>query len=151
MENFDIKLQKATNAEFISREIFEYELNKNNLQYQFTEDRFNPIDCYIYADNKTYAVELKYRPKYTSSSFDSIMMEDKKYYKHIQLAKEKNVIPLYTVIFNDGYYYMINLNKVKPDFEPKALNNKSLSDYGNNDKVTKYIYNIPHTNKRFYN
>ena len=26
MENFDIKLQKATNAEFISREIFEYEL-----------------------------------------------------------------------------------------------------------------------------
>lgn len=143
MENFDIKLQSASNAEFISREIFEYELKKHNLKYKFTEDRFNAIDCYIYDNKKTYAVELKYRPNYSSSSFNSIMMEDKKYYQHIKLANDNKLIPLYIVMFNDGYYYMINLNNITPNFTPIKLNEKSYSNYGSNNKMTKYIYYIP--------
>ena len=69
--------------------------------YEFTNDRFNHIDCYATAcTGIRYAIEIKNR-NIPIDKYDTILLEGIKY-KALMTAYEEGYKPLYRCYFKDG-------------------------------------------------
>lgn len=80
----------------------DFEKSKYEIKYEFTEDKYNHIDCYATANTGVkYAIEIKDRD-ISINKYETIILEKIKY-KALMEAYEKNGYkPIYRCYFKDG-------------------------------------------------
>lgn len=125
--------------------------------YKFTEDKFNPIDCYvtvITSGDNHYAVEIKYRDiPITSYSASGLILEVIKKNALIDAWELSGYVPYYVNYFQDGRIVW-DLRKIK-DLDDriitKSCTKTTAENYGNRvDKKVILLY--PNEgNVRLYN
>ena len=71
MDNFKIAEEKG-------RRKFKQDLDRHNATYEFTEDKYDNIDCFVTGNNKTFAVEIKNRD-ILMDTYDTYILELTKY------------------------------------------------------------------------
>jgi len=83
-------------------------LKKGITEYHFTEDEFNPVDCYFKFDHKCYIAEIKVRKQ----AYSTLFMEKKKLCSMMQLIKDGKAIDGYYVNFIGDKVYMFGIRSI---------------------------------------
>jgi len=99
--------------------------------------------CTYDAEDSNYIVEVKNRRKYYSTK----LIEAKKLYNNFQAAQIKGKKFLYVVTDDKGFYvYNISNHMTQiVNLPMKALQCPRSTDFNNNNKITKYSYELPET------
>ena len=95
------------------------------------------------AEDSNYIVEIKNRRKYYSTK----LIEAKKLYNNFQASQIKGKKFLYVVTDDRGVYvYNISNHMTQiVNLPMKAIQCPRSTDFNNNDKITKYSYELPET------
>ena len=95
------------------------------------------------AEDSDYIVEIKNRRKYYSTK----LIEAKKLYNNFQASQIKGKKFLYVVTDDRGVYvYNISNHMTQiVNLPMKAIQCPRSTDFNNNDKITKYSYELPET------
>ena len=95
------------------------------------------------AEDDDYIVEIKNRRKYYSTK----LIEAKKLYNNFQASQIKGKKFLYVVTDDRGVYvYNISNHMAQiVNLPMKAIQCPRSTDFNNNDKITKYSYELPET------
>lgn len=84
---------------------------KNNPRVEFTQDKFDKKDAWVYINNRVYAAEIKNRnPNY--EKFDTYIMEKIKYDELERLYKEGKAYDCMMAYFFDDLLYLFNLKTI---------------------------------------
>tara|TARA_R100000544_G_C2226677_1_gene61245 strand:- start:1111 stop:1500 length:390 start_codon:yes stop_codon:yes gene_type:complete len=99
--------------------------------------------CTYDAEDSNYIVEVKNRRKYYSTK----LIEAKKLYNNFQASQIKGKKFLYVVTDDKGFYvYNISNHMTQiVNLPMKALQCPRSTDFNNNNKITKYSYELPET------
>ena len=98
-------------------------LNKYHVyQITTTQDPYCHWDL-SYTGKSTIAnVEIKYRIDYPSTAFDSVILQKDKYdWMMEEYQKDPAHIPLYWTLWNDNVSWVVDITKLNPKWEWKAL------------------------------
>ena len=103
-------------AEQEGREIMEIEvLSGHCLAYEFTQDKYCPVDGFITGWSHTAVFELKYRSGYTSTQIDDMGGHIFEWKKFTGLTSyDTYEVPLYIVIYPD-YIMMWDISTITED------------------------------------
>lgn len=105
------------------------------VDWEFTEDTFNNIDCYYTGVSNTAAFEIKDRDNISTTQFDDFILEKTKYDALMYEYNNNGYLPLYINFFKDKCLVW-NLSKIQPTFIQKML---PATTAGNKTKVKKNV------------
>ena len=120
---------------------------KGITDYHFTEEEFNPVDCYFNQKHKCYIAEIKVR----SRCYSTLYMEQSKYKAMCNIIKSGKANKGMYVNFIGNKAYLFSLDKIdtylkeqqdngKPTFVSRLLP-KTTS--GDTEKVWKMVTELP--------
>ena len=89
--------------------------DKGATNINFTEDKWDAIDLTYDFNAQPYAVEVKYRANYTSTSFKDVILEKTKYERLLQRRDTFSKI-YYVMIFKDKIGYCFDFDKIEPQY-----------------------------------
>ena len=108
MDNFKIAEEKG-------RRKFKQDLDRHNATYEFTEDKYDNIDCFVTGNNKTFAVEIKNRD-ILMDTYDTYILELTKYKALMDAYENSGYTPTYVNYFQDGrMVWVLNELNITPD------------------------------------
>ena len=131
---------KFSEAENQGRQKLKKDLDSSKYQtlYHFTEDKFNPLDCFITAitnnQDNTYAVEIKNRNiLFTQYENDGFILEVAKYNALMDAYTNSGYTPLYLNYFNDArvIWDVSKLEDVDNRWITKDCTRTTAENYGN--------------------
>lgn len=137
--------------ELRGREKFKKVLEKNKgyaINYQFTEDDFNHIDCFL-TGRSTSAVEIKDRDTILSTTYSDSMIEETKVRALLNASAESSYTPYYCVFYQDCYY-LWNLTQIDWDTIKRDTLKCPRTTCGDNTYIDKVVYHLPfHLGKKY--
>lgn len=136
--------------EQIGRQIFKDKMSGLNVDFNFTQGKYDPYDVSWVADGKLRIAEIKYRHNYDSKYLEKngFLIEKYKYDALMNEAKRLNAIPIYIVITSDHKLYWFNL----VDYEPKWMEKEMpLTTSGNQKIIKKVVSFLNFVKKKFGN
>ena len=134
--------------ETIGRAKFEALLTRIGVtEYHFTEDEFNPVDCYFNYNHKCNIAEIKVRKQ----AYSTLFMEKKKLESMWQLIKEGKANNGYYVNFIGHKAYIFNLRDIRTYLKGQKAKGKRIfvsrllpkTTSGDTEKVWKEITELP--------
>lgn len=116
-------------------------------EYYFTEDEYNPVDCYFNYKHQCFIAEIKVRKMVYSTLF----MEKNKLFNMIQLIKDGKATNGLYINFIGSKAYLFNIREVcKYLKQQKALGKRIFysrllpkTTSGNTEKIWKEITELP--------
>lgn len=116
-------------------------------EYHFTEDEFNPVDCYFNQKGNRYIAEIKVRNR----CYSTLFMEKGKLASMLQLIKEGKASKGFYVNFIGDKVYMFSLDKIRNFIQQKKLNGEQpfisrllpKTTSGSTEKVWKLVIELP--------
>ena len=135
MDNFD-------KCESIGREKFSSLLMQMGIsQYQFTKDKFNPVDCYyITKDGTRWCVEIKVRSQF----WNPLFMELSKWKQMMQVIKEGKADKGMYVNFIDDRCFIFLLSCIHPKYGCYTTwQNARWHTASPSESIDKRMINIP--------
>lgn len=142
-------------CEQIGRAKFKALLQQKGItQYTFTKDDYNPVDCYFTFEQQQHLAEIKVRSKL----YDTIFMEDKKFYAMCNLIKQGKASEGWYVIFIDKDTYIFSLRDIckylsslqKQGIQPFHSGHFTRTTVGDQTTVTKQMCELPITLAKHY-
>lgn len=105
-------------------------LNKNYVfQITPTTDPYCHWDLSYTGKSTVANVEIKYRIDYPSTAFDSVILQKDKYdWMMEEYQKDPAHIPLYWTLWNDDVSWIVDIVKLNPKWEWKALPKNNEGD-----------------------
>ena len=136
-------------AEYNGRRYFQQRLDASSAvtDYNFTESKFDKVDCYWSTPSSWNVGEIKYRQGYKST--DKCMVEggavlEKHKYDHLKyLQNVSGCTPYYITMFNDSVGYIFDLSDMENVEWVEEKNKYPKTTMGDKSKITKAVTYLP--------
>jgi len=106
--------EKFSAAEKAGRNIVEKIISGHCINYEFTKDRYCPVDLFVTGYTKKAVVEIKNRTGYTSNDVDNMGGHIFEWKKYTGLTSYDGYEPIYTITYPDCTI-MWNVSAITPD------------------------------------
>lgn len=116
-------------------------------EYSFTEDEYNPVDCYFNYNHQCYIAEIKVR----KNAYSTLFMEKNKLCNMVQLIKDGKAVNGYYVNFIGNKAYLFAIKDICRYLKQQKAQGKRVfysrllpkTTSGNTEKMWKEITELP--------